>query len=98
MLKPTRGRLVVTNVEEKKDKDSLIVSIETKASVPMSGIVLAVGDPVTARDKKITCNAQPGDTVYFQRWSGADMKKKLDANFKIFLKFDDIIAIKRVTC
>lgn len=98
MLKPTRGRLLVTNIVEEVDEDSIIVAVKTKKAIPISGKVVAVGDPVTFRDKQIYCNAKPGDTVYFQRWSGKDAKKNLDRDFKIFLYFEDILAIKREEC
>jgi len=96
MIKPTRGKLLVTNVTETQPDDQIIIAVKTSKTIPVMGVVVAIGDPETIRDKKVACNAKPGDIVYFQRWSGKDSKKSLDSNFKIFLRFSDVIAIRRM--
>ena len=96
IITPTRGKILITNLEETQPKDKLILAVKTKKEIPMSGVVLAIGAPITLRDKKVAFNAKKGDVVYFQRWSGKNAKKHLDSNFKIFLRFSDVIAVRRM--
>lgn len=93
-LKPTAGNILLEPEEAMKQTASGIVLPETATGEkPQRGKVLSVGaDEITDSGAKKTAPCKVGDTVYYKKWGGNEIK--LEGKEYLFVKFDDILAIE----
>ncbi len=91
-LKPLGDRLVVEPLEQEEMTASGIILPETAKEKPQKGLVLATGSG--ARDdqgKRIAMDVQVGDTIWFAKYSGTEIK--LDGKKLLIFKEGDVLAI-----
>ena len=93
-LKPTAGNILLAPEEAVKQTASGIVLPETaNQEKPQRGKVLAVGaSEVTENGTKKDAPCKIGDTVYYKRWGGNELK--LEGKEYLLVKFDDILAVE----
>lgn len=95
-LKPTPGNILLEPEEAIKKTASGIVLPETATGEkPQRGKVLSVGaDEITDSGAKKTAPCKVGDTVYYKKWGGSEIK--LEGKEYLFVKFEDILAVETV--
>lgn len=93
-LKPTAGNILLEPEEAMKKTASGIVLPETATGEkPQRGKVLSVGtDEITDSGAKKVAPCKVGDTVYYKKWGGNEIK--LEGKEYLFVKFEDILAIE----
>ena len=100
MLKPTRGYVLVEQLDDELKTASGIALPESTKDKPQKGIVVEVGEDSyeseiypsgvptkVIRSRKSDFNL--GDKVVFKRWSTTDLEE--DGKKLAFVKFEDIL-------
>lgn len=92
-LTPTPGNLLLEPEEAVRQTASGIVLPESAGEKPQKGKVMAVGDDeILDSGKTRVAPCSEGDTVYYKKWGGNEIK--VDGKEYILVKFDDILAIE----
>ena len=91
-IRPLHDRVIVKRMEEERTSPGGIVIPDAATEKPVKGEIIAVGNgrvldngDVRALDVKV------GDTVYFGKYSGTEIK--VDGEELLIMREDDIIAI-----
>ena len=91
-FRPLHDRVVVKRVDEDTKTKGGIIIPETAQEKPMQGKIIAVGPG--ARDesgKLVPLDVKKGDTVFFGKWSGAEVK--IDGDELLIMKESDIMGV-----
>ncbi|APT18078.1 hypothetical protein FC62_GL001302 [Amylolactobacillus amylotrophicus DSM 20534] len=92
MLKPIADRVIIKVQEEKEESVGGILLASNAKEKPQVGEVIAVGDgSVTENGTKLPLTVKVGDTVYYDKYSGSQVK--FDNEDYLVLHEKDIIAI-----
>lgn len=92
MLKPIADRVIIKVQEEKEESVGGILLASNAKEKPQVGEVIAVGDgAVTENGTKLPLTVKVGDTVYYDKYSGSQVK--FDNEDYLVLHEKDIIAI-----
>lgn len=92
MLKPIADRVIIKVQEEKEESVGGILLASNAKEKPQVGEVIAVGDgAVTENGTKFPLTVKVGDTVYYDKYSGSQVK--FDNEDYLVLHEKDIIAI-----
>lgn len=92
MLKPIADRVIIKVQEEREESVGGILLASNAKEKPQVGEVIAVGDgSVTENGTKLPLTVKVGDTVYYDKYSGSQVK--FDNEDYLVLHEKDIIAI-----
>lgn len=95
-LKPTAGYALIQPIELDKKTPSGIVLPDTHDEKSQKGKVIALGSPqVTDSGKVRKAEFKVGDTVFYKKWGGDEVKLGFSGEEYIFVKFEDILAVMR---
>lgn len=91
-IRPLHDRVIVRRKEEERTTAGGIVIPDTATEKPSMGEILAVGNgKVTDSGDIRSLDVKAGDTVYFGKYSGTEIK--VDGEELLIMREDDIIAI-----
>ena len=91
-IRPLHDRVIVRRKEEERTTAGGIVIPDSATEKPSMGEVLAVGNgKVTDSGDVRALDVKAGDTVYFGKYSGTEIK--VDGEELLIMREDDIIAI-----
>ena len=91
MLKPLGDRVVVEPQKQEQVTASGIVLPEQAKEKPVQGKVIAVGRGKIENGKTIPLDVKVGDTVYFNKYAGTEVK--IDGKEYLIMRESDILAI-----
>lgn len=91
-IKPLMGYVLVEPKEAETRTASGIILPESAQEKPAMGTVLACGDEMVLEGGKVMkCPVKAGDTVYYKKWGGDEIK--VEGKELKLVKFDDLMAI-----
>jgi chaperonin GroES len=91
-IRPLHDRVIVRRKEEERTTAGGIVIPDSATEKPSMGEVLSVGNgKVTDSGDVRALDVKAGDTVYFGKYSGTEIK--VDGEELLIMREDDIIAI-----
>ncbi len=91
-IRPLHDRVIVRRKEEERTTAGGIVIPDTATEKPSMGEVLSVGNgKITDSGDLRALDVKTGDTVYFGKYSGTEIK--VDGEELLIMREDDIIAI-----
>lgn len=90
-IKPLAGYVLVESEEANQKTSSGIYLPENAQEKQAQGKVIAVGSSLQRDGQEITCPVKAGDTVFYKKWGGDEIK--IDNKELKLVKFDDIMAI-----
>jgi chaperonin GroES len=91
-IRPLHDRVVVRRKEEESTSTGGIVIPDSAAEKPSTGEILATGNgKVTDSGEVRALDVKVGDTVYFGKYSGTEIK--VDGEELLIMREDDIIAV-----
>ncbi len=91
-IRPLHDRVIVRRMEEERTTAGGIVIPDSATEKPSMGEVLSVGNgKVTDSGDVRALDVKSGDTVYFGKYSGTEIK--VDGEELLIMREDDIIAI-----
>jgi chaperonin GroES len=91
-IRPLHDRVIVRRKEEERTTAGGIVIPDSATEKPSMGEVLAIGNgKVTDSGDLRALDVKAGDTVYFGKYSGTEIK--VDGEELLIMREDDIIAI-----
>jgi chaperonin GroES len=91
-IRPLHDRVVVRRKEEESTSAGGIVIPDSATEKPSTGEVLATGNgKVTDSGEVRALDVKVGDTVYFGKYSGTEIK--VDGEELLIMREDDIIAV-----
>lgn len=88
-IKPMLGRVVIKRSEPETKSGGIIIP-ETAQEKSAKGKVLSVG----AFEKDKEFDIKPGDTAYFAKWGGTEIKDE-NGDAVIIIKAEEILAVER---
>ena len=99
MIKPTRGNVLISPIDEQEKTASGLVIPDSAKEKPQKGTVIAIGlSPQIGRDARtiggwsaVPFAGKEGDKVIYNRWAGKEVKD--DGKEYIICKFEDILGI-----
>lgn len=92
-VKPTAGNILLFPEEAMRQTASGIVLPESAGEKPQKGWVVSVGDDeILDNGSKRVAPCRAGDTVYYKKWGGNEIK--VEGKEYVLVKFDDILAIE----
>ena len=89
-LKPLFDRVVITQLEPKKESKGILLPKSLQEHQQM-GKIIAVGDGVASDGKKIELQVKVGDTVIYPKYAGSEFK--VDDKHLVVLKQTDILCV-----
>jgi chaperonin GroES len=91
-IRPLHDRVIVRRKEEERTTAGGIVIPDSATEKPSMGEILSVGSgKVTDSGDVRALDVKAGDTVYFGKYSGTEIK--VDGEELLIMREDDIIAI-----
>ena len=91
-IRPLHDRVIVRRKEEERTTAGGIVIPDSATEKPSMGEILSVGSgKVTDSGDVRALDVKAGDTVYFGKYSGTEIK--VDAEELLIMREDDIIAV-----
>ncbi|GBR76256.1 molecular chaperone GroES [Candidatus Termititenax persephonae] len=91
-LKPLHDKIVIEKPEEEKTTKSGIILPDNAKEKPQTGKVIAVGNgKVLDNGTKLPLEIKVGDTVYYSKYSGTEIK--IDEKEYIIIAENDVLAI-----
>ena len=91
-LKPLHDKIVIEKPEEEKATKSGIILPDNAKEKPQTGKVIAVGNgKVLDSGTKIPLEIKVGDTVYYSKYSGTEIK--IEEKEYIIIAESDVLAI-----
>ena len=91
-IRPLHDRVIVRRKEEERTTAGGIVIPDSATEKPSMGEILAVGNgKVTDSGDVRALDVKAGDTVYFGKYSGTEIK--VDGEELLIMREDDIIAV-----
>ena len=91
-IRPLHDRVIVRRQEEERTTAGGIVIPDSATEKPSTGEILAVGSgKVTDSGDVRALEVKVGDTVYFGKYSGTELK--VDGEELLIMREDDIIAV-----
>ena len=91
-IRPLHDRVIVRRKEEERTTAGGIVIPDSATEKPSMGEILAAGNgKVTDSGDLRALDVKAGDTVYFGKYSGTEIK--VDGEELLIMREDDIIAI-----
>ena len=91
-LKPLHDKIVIEKPEEEKSTKSGIILPDNAKEKPQTGKVVAVGTGKTLENgTKIPLEIKVGDTVYYSKYSGTEVK--VNEKEYIIIAEGDVLAI-----
>ena len=91
-IRPLHDRVIVRRKEEERTTAGGIVIPDSATEKPCTGEILAVGSgKVTDSGDVRALEVKVGDTVYFGKYSGTELK--VDGEELLIMHEDDIIAV-----
>ena len=91
-IRPLHDRVIVRRMEEERTTAGGIVIPDSATEKPSMGEILAVGSgKITDSGDVRALDVKAGDTVYFGKYSGTEIK--VDGEELLIMREDDIIAI-----
>ena len=91
-IRPLHDRVIVRRKEEERTTAGGIVIPDSATEKPSMGEVLSVGNgKVTDSGDLRALDVKSGDTVYFGKYSGTEIK--VDGEELLIMREDDIIAV-----
>ncbi len=91
-LRPLQDRVIIRRKEEERTTAGGIVIPDSATEKPSTGEILAVGNgKITDSGDVRALEVKVGDTVYFGKYSGTELK--VDGEELLIMREDDIIAI-----
>jgi len=91
-IRPLHDRVIVRRMEEERTTAGGIVIPDSATEKPSMGEILAAGHgKVTDSGDVRALDVKVGDTVYFGKYSGTEVK--VDGEELLIMREDDIIAI-----
>ena len=92
-VKPLNDRILVTRLDDKKEKTSGgIVIPDTAKEKPMEGKVVAVGSGRRSKDgKRVPLEVKVGDRVLFGKYAGTEVK--INDKEHVIIKEDEVLGI-----
>ncbi len=91
-IRPLHDRVIVRRKEEERTTAGGIVIPDSATEKPSMGEILSVGNgKVTDSGDARALDVKPGDTVYFGKYSGTEIK--VDGEELLIMREDDIIAV-----
>ena len=91
-LKPLHDKIVIAKPEEEKTTKSGIILPDNAKEKPQTGKVVAVGAGKTLDNgTKVPLEIKVGDTVYYSKYSGTEIK--VDEKEYIIIAEGDVLAI-----
>jgi len=96
-LIPAPGYVLIRPLEEEKTTASGIVLPDSHEEKPSVGKIIAVGDQLVSElGKKISVwkEIKKNALVVYKKWSGSEYRPKGAEKDLLFVKFEEILAIK----
>ncbi|MDR1323277.1 MAG: co-chaperone GroES [Candidatus Margulisbacteria bacterium] len=91
-LKPLHDKIVIEKPEEEKATKSGIILPDNAKEKPQTGKVIAVGNGKTLDNgTKLPLEIKVGDTVYYSKYSGTEIK--IEEKEYIIIAENDVLAI-----
>ena len=91
-IRPLHDRVIVRRKEEERTTAGGIVITDSATEKPSMGEILSVGSgKVTDSGDVRALDVKAGDTVYFGKYSGTEIK--VDGEELLIMREDDIIAV-----
>ncbi len=91
-IRPLHDRVIVRRQEEERTTAGGIVIPDSATEKPSMGEILSVGNgKVTDSGDLRALDVKTGDTVYFGKYSGSEIK--VDGEELLIMREDDIIAV-----
>ena len=91
-IKPLMGYVLIQPSDADTKTASGIILPESAQEKPAMGKVISIGDDLILENGKImACPVKIGDTVYFKKWGGDEIK--VEGRELKLVKFDDLMAI-----
>ena len=91
-IRPLHDRVIVRRKEEERTTAGGIVIPDSATEKPSTGEILATGNgKITESGEVRALDVKAGDTVYFGKYSGTEIK--VDGEELLIMREDDIIAI-----
>ncbi|MDR2428831.1 MAG: co-chaperone GroES [Candidatus Margulisbacteria bacterium] len=91
-LKPLHDKIVIEKPEEEKATKSGIILPDNAKEKPQTGKVIAVGSGKTLDNgTKVSLEIKVGDTVYYSKYSGTEIK--IEEKEYIIIAESDVLAI-----
>ncbi|MDR1113750.1 MAG: co-chaperone GroES [Candidatus Margulisbacteria bacterium] len=91
-LKPLHDKIVIEKPEEEKATKSGIILPDNAKEKPQTGKVIAVGGgKVLDNGTKLPLEIKVGDTVYYSKYSGTEIK--IEEKEYIIIAENDVLAI-----
>ncbi len=92
-IQPSAGYVFIEPEEQKKQTTSgIYLPDSASGDKPQTGKVVSVGaDEVVSKDTTRKSPAKVGDTVFYKKWGGNEVK--IDNKEYLFVKFEDILAV-----
>ena len=91
-IRPLHDRVIVRRKEEERTTAGGIVIPDSATEKPSMGEILSVGNgKITDSGDVRAMEVKPGDTVYFGKYSGSEIK--VDGEELLIMREDDIIAV-----
>lgn len=91
-IRPLHDRVVVRRKEEETTSAGGIVIPDSATEKPSTGEIIAAGNgKVTESGEVRALDVKVGDTVYFGKYSGTEIK--VDGEELLIMREDDIIAV-----
>lgn len=91
-FRPLNDRVLVKRTEAEETTLGGIIIPDSAKEKPMQGTVVAVGDGKVLENGTVRqLDVKPGQTVYFRKYSGTDVK--IDTADHLILREDEILAV-----
>lgn len=91
-FRPLNDRVLVKRTEAEETTLGGIIIPDSAKEKPMQGTVVAVGDGKVQENGTVRqLEVKPGQTVYFRKYSGTDVK--IDTADHLILREDEILAV-----
>jgi len=91
-LRPLQDRLLVKRLEEKEQVQGGIIIPDTAKEKPQEAKVLAVGPGRVTEDGKLQpIEVKVGDTVFFGKYAGTEVK--IEGDDLLIIREDDVLGV-----
>ncbi len=94
-IKPLRGNLIVKGINNSKTESGIYIPGNYQSNVPMTGIIVSMGDPRQDRKgKEIRLNAKAGDKVHFKRYGFKKIRLHKEDEDVLLVKQEDVLGVE----
>lgn len=95
---PAPGYVLVSPLEGEKETGSGIVLPESVEKKPLLGKVIAVGESEITESgakKELWKKVKEGSIIIYKKWAGNEYQPQGSDKELLFVKFEDILAVKK---